>query len=62
MSQPGKSGKPAACGAPEPVDVVEGIPDRIAASSRWKIVLIVVVFAAWVAFLIYCRYAGRLEQ
>jgi hypothetical protein len=61
MSQPRKSGEPAACGAPEPVDVVEGIPDRSAASSRWKIVLIVVVFAAWVAFLIYCRYAGRLE-
>jgi len=45
----------------EPIDISDGIPDRSAVRPRWRIVLIVVVFAAWVAFLIYCRFAGRVE-
>jgi len=46
----------------EPIDASDGIPDRSAVRPHWKILLIVVVFAAWVGFLIYCAFAGRVES
>ena len=45
---------------PQPVNVVDGIPDRREGTPAWKYVLIGGVFAAWLAFLIYCAAAGRL--
>lgn len=47
---------------PEPVDVVDGIPDRRAKPSRWAYVLIAAVFVAWLAFLVYSRYAAPLAE
>jgi len=44
---------------PEPVNVVDGIPDRRERTPVWKYVLIAVVFLAWLAFLIYCAAAGN---
>jgi len=44
---------------PEPVDVVDGIPDRSPRPARWKYVALVVVFVAWVALLVWCRIAGE---
>ncbi len=47
---------------PEPVDVVDGIPDRKAKPSPWAYVLIAAVFVAWLAFLVYSRYAAPLPE
>lgn len=44
---------------PEPVDVVDGIPDRSAGGAAWKYALILLVFLAWVALLIYILTAGQ---
>ena len=43
---------------PDPVDVVDGIPDRSADRSVWKYVVMAAVFSAWLAFLAYCWLAG----
>ena len=42
----------------EPIDVVDGIADRRESPARWRYVLIAAVFAAWVAFLLYCQQTG----
>ena len=47
---------------PEPIDVVDGIPDRSSNPAVWKYLLIFLIFAAWVAFLVYCGIAGRPSQ
>jgi len=44
---------------PEPVDVVDGIPDRSPTAPRWKLVVILLVFLAWVGFMLYVQFAGR---
>lgn len=44
---------------PQPVNVVDGIPDRSPSPAAWKYVLLAGVFVAWVAFLIYCAAAGN---
>ena len=44
--------------AAEPVDLVEGIPDRAVRPALWKYVLIAAIFLAWLAFLIYCQTAA----
>jgi hypothetical protein len=44
---------------PEPVDVVDGIPDRAAHTPAWKLLLLAGIFLAWLAFLIYCAAAGN---
>ena len=57
-----KEGKPAEeRPAPEPVNMVDGIPDRSEHPAVWKYVLIAMLFAAWVAFLVYCQIAGGLH-
>jgi hypothetical protein len=43
---------------PEPVNVVDGIPDRSQRAPRWRYLLIAAAFAAWLAFLVYCAVAG----
>lgn len=52
--------KPAQSHQPAPVDVVDGIPDRSNSAGLWRRVIIGVVFASWVAFLVYCVMAGNL--
>lgn len=42
----------------EPVDVVDGIPDRQADPPRWKLLALAGVFLAWIAFLLYCQLGG----
>jgi len=39
----------------QPVDVVDGIPDRSSRPARWKYLLIVIIFVAWAALLIYTQ-------
>jgi hypothetical protein len=46
---------------PQPVNRVDGIPDRSTRPALWKYLLLVAIFLAWVAFLIYCQLAGRVE-
>ena len=48
--------------APEPVDVVDGIPDRSPRPSAWKYLALLAVFLGWVAVLIYFQVAGGLVQ
>jgi len=43
---------------PKPVNVVDGVPDRSDRSMMRTLVWIIVIFSAWVAFLVYCRLAG----
>ena len=43
---------------PEPIDVVEGIPDRQSNPPRWKYLVLAGMFAAWIAFMLYCELAG----
>ena len=45
--------------AVDPVNQVDGIPDRSPRRPWWKYLLLVVVFLAWVAFLIYVQRAGN---
>ena len=47
---------------PSPVNVVDGIPDRAAKGPKWKYWALAVVFLLWVAFLIYCTFAGGPER
>jgi|GEM_PF-1735267 len=44
--------------APQPVDVVDGVPDRAPSRPLWKLLLLAGIFLAWVAFLVYCAVAG----
>jgi len=43
---------------PEPVNVVDGIPDRSGRPGWWKILLLALIFAVWVAFLVWALIAG----
>lgn len=43
-----------------PVDIVDGIPDRAARRPLWKYIVLLVIFLAWVAFLIYCLVMGNI--
>lgn len=42
----------------EPVNMVDGIPDRSPSPRRWKYALLAGIFLAWLAFLIYCLVTG----
>jgi hypothetical protein len=42
----------------DPVDVVDGIPDRSSRPRAWKVALLVLIFVGWVCFLVYCATAG----
>jgi len=44
---------------PEPVDVVDGVPDRAARAPLWRYLLLLGIFLAWLGFLIYCAAAGN---
>jgi hypothetical protein len=42
----------------DPVDVVDGIPDRSRNPRLWKYLVLAVLFLAWVAFLVFCLVWG----
>jgi len=44
---------------PEPIDVVDGIPDHCPSRSRRYLPIVFGLFALWIAFLLYCLLAGR---
>ena len=61
MSKRAKKQSPAKDKAPQPpqpVDVVDGVPDRAENPPKWKYFALLGIFAAWVAFLVYCHLAG----
>jgi len=59
VSKQSKPNPTAAPPPPEPVNVVDGIPDRAPTSPRWKFVVILLVFLAWVGFMVFVQIAGR---
>jgi len=44
--------------APEPVDVVDGIPDRSVRRPLWAYIVLALIFLGWLAFLVTCRIVG----
>lgn len=44
---------------PAPVDMDGGLPDRAARRPYWKYVIIVLVFLAWVAALVWIQQTGN---
>ncbi len=44
---------------PEPVDVVDGIPDRSPRRRMWVFVVLTLVFLAWLTFLIFVQLSPR---
>lgn len=42
----------------EPIDLVDGIPDRAAHAPWWRTALLVALGLAWAAVLVYCWLAG----
>lgn len=44
---------------PEPVDLVDGIPDRAARAPLWRYLLLAAIALAWGAVLVYCWLAGN---
>ncbi len=42
----------------EPVDVVDGIPDRAARRPKWLLIVLAVLFLAYMAFLIAVKILG----
>lgn len=59
MTRRSTSGRNDRAETPEPVDVVDGIPDRSGRRAAWKYWVIILVFLAWVALLVYIQLAGR---
>ncbi|MCK4623742.1 MAG: hypothetical protein KAV00_00385 [Phycisphaerae bacterium] len=45
---------------PEPVDVIDGVPDRSGDPRPWKYIAVAAVFLAWISFLIICGIIGAL--
>lgn len=44
----------------EPIDVLDGIPDRSPATAWWRYAVLLAIFLAWVALLVYIQTTGRL--
>ncbi len=59
MSKQAKPNPTAAPQPPEPVDVVDGMPDCSPTAPRWKFVVVLLVFVAWVGFMLVVQIAGR---
>ncbi|MCY2929928.1 MAG: hypothetical protein NTV86_10620 [Planctomycetota bacterium] len=55
---PGAAGKNATPVRPAPAPF-EGVPDHASTAPMWKYVLLVGLFAAWVAFLVLVQVLGR---
>jgi hypothetical protein len=56
------SSPPGDWGHDTPADGSTRLPDQSANPAVWKYVLLAVIFAAWLAFLIYCQLAGQAAQ
>ncbi len=59
--RPTKAASPPSDRATQPVDVFDGVPDHAAPPSRWRLPLLLGLFAVWIAFLLYCLLAARVE-
>lgn len=46
----------------QPVDVVDGVPDRSSRPAAWRYIALAIIFLAWLGFLIYCLLAGRIAH
>lgn len=46
---------------PQPVDIHDGIPDRVSNPSRRRLVIVVTIFVAWVVVLMYFLLAARVD-
>ncbi len=57
MSKPAPKAPPAPRLA-EPIDVVDGIPDRTTRGSCWRYLLLVAIGLVWLGVLVYCWWAG----
>ena len=44
---------------PEPIDIVDGVPDHTRNPSRRRLGVVLIIFVTWVAFLLYCLLAAR---
>lgn len=44
----------------EPVDVIDGVPDRSVSPRPWKYVALAVVLLIWVGLLVLCGVIGML--
>ncbi|MDY7011087.1 MAG: hypothetical protein SVV80_10105 [Planctomycetota bacterium] len=44
----------------EPVDVIDGVPDRSSNPRLWKYLVLAALFGAWIAFLVICGIIGAL--
>jgi len=44
----------------EPVDVIDGVPDRSGNPRLWKYLDLAAVFGAWIGFLVICGIIGAL--
>jgi hypothetical protein len=42
----------------QPVDVVDGIPDRSPRRGKWILILLAVIFLAWMTFLVAVKILG----
>lgn len=59
MKPPPSPTRPAGMPAPpQPIDRFDGVPDA-AAPSRRRLPMVLVLFAVWLAFLVYCLLAAR---
>ena len=61
MSEPTKGqpeGKTHPTVPTEPIDVIDGIPDRSSRGARWKLLILLTVFALWVAVLVLIHALG----
>lgn len=61
-SNPSKAEKPSTPPPPQPINVVDGVPDAAVfdKTSRRRLWWVLAIFAGWVAFLIYCLAAARI--
>lgn len=60
MKKSGASHKTDKAKCLEPVDVIDGVPDRSGNPCSWKYIAVVAVFLAWIGFLIICGIIGAL--
>jgi len=65
VSRPKRASSPSSRLRPTPEAPADGsakLPDQSANPAVWKYVLLALIFAGWVAMLIYCCLAGQVNQ
>lgn len=58
MTKPTRRRSEKQASPPDPVDVTGGIPDRSQRAAKWKYAALLIVFLAWVAFLLFYQLAA----